>query len=121
MRNIVLDSVDKYNKLYGLETLHTLVTVIDLTQATEKVNRITMDYRVYALFLKNDKSCNLRYGRRIYDYQEGTIVSFAPGQVVEVITDEDEFQPNVYGIMFHPDLIRRTSLGQNIKKYNFFS
>ncbi len=29
--------------------------------------------------------------------------------------------PQVYGIIFHPDLIRGTSLGKNIKAYNFFS
>ncbi|MGL4853389.1 MAG: helix-turn-helix domain-containing protein [Phocaeicola sp.] len=118
---IKLDTVDTYNKLYGLETLHPLVSVIDLTQATERVNHITMDYGLYALYLKEDKSCSMKYGRRAYDYQEGTIVSFAPGQVVEVVTDDDEFRPKVYGLLFHPDLIRRTSLGQHIEKYNFFS
>lgn len=121
MKKIKLDSVDTYNKLYGLETLHPLVTVVDLTKATKSVNHITMDYGVYALFLKEGVSCSLKYGRRDYDYQEGTIVSFAPGQVVEVSMTEDEFQPKVYGMLFHPDLIRRTSLGNNIDKYNFFS
>jgi hypothetical protein len=38
--------------LYGLETHHPLVTVIDLKQAKLSVNLITMDYGVYALFLK---------------------------------------------------------------------
>ena len=31
---INLDSVDKYNKLFGLETLHPMVAVIDLAKAT---------------------------------------------------------------------------------------
>ncbi len=121
MEKIKLDGVDTYNKLYGLETLHPLVTVVDLTKATKSVNHITMDYGVYALFLKEGVNCSIKYGRREYDYQEGTIVSFAPGQVVEVSMTENEFQPKVYGILFHPDLIRRTSLGNNISKYNFFS
>ena len=30
-------------------------------------------------------------------------------------------QPNAHGILFHPDLIRGTALGQEIKKYSFFS
>ena len=29
--------------------------------------------------------------------------------------------PKGWGLLFHPDLIRGTSLGQNIKKYTFFS
>lgn len=118
---IHLDTVDKYNKLYGLETLHPLVAVIDLTKATKSVNHIVIDYGLYALFLKEGKSCDIKYGRRNYDYQEGTIVSFAPGQVVEVSMTEDEMQPKVYGVLFHPDLIRGTSLGQSIKNYGFFS
>lgn len=118
---IHLDTVDKYNKLYGLETLHPLVTVVDLTRATKSVNHITMDYGLYALFLKGGKECDIKYGRREYDYQEGTIVSFAPGQVVEVNMTYDEMQPKVYGVLFHPDLIRGTQLGQNISKYGFFS
>lgn len=118
---IQLDTVDKYNKLYGLETLHPLVGVVDLTKATKIVNHIQMDYGLYALFLKGGKECDIKYGRRNYDYQEGTIVSFAPGQVVEVSMIKDEVQPKVYGILFHPDLIRGTSLGQSIKNYGFFS
>ena len=32
---IMLDSVDKYNKIFGLETLHPMVSVVDLSQATQ--------------------------------------------------------------------------------------
>lgn len=59
--------------------------------------------------------------RQYYDYQEGTIVCFGPGQTASVETFEDEVSPPVYGIVFHPDLIRGTSLGKEIKKYTFFS
>lgn len=50
-RTIPLDSVDAYNRLYGLETLHPLVAVIDLKKAKDPVNHILMDYGVYALYL----------------------------------------------------------------------
>lgn len=118
---INLENVDLYNSLYGLETLHPLVSVVDLTKATRTVNHIQMNYGIYALFLKEAKSCDLKYGRQTYDYQEGTIVCFAPGQTVGVSTSEDEINPPVYGIIFHPDLIRGTSLGKSIKNYSFFS
>lgn len=118
---IKLDSVDQYNNLYGLETLHPLVSVVDLTKATKSVNHIQMNYGLYALFLKESKSCDIKYGRKVYDYQEGTIVCFAPGQIAGVNTLEDEVNPPVFGIVFHPDLIRGTSLGKNIKDYSFFS
>lgn len=118
---IKLENVDQYNNLYGLETLHPLVSIIDLTKATKWVNHIQMNYGLYALFLKKTQSCNIKYGRTSYDYEEGTIVCFAPGQTVGVDTIEDEVAPQVYGIVFHPDLIRGTSLGKSIKNYTFFS
>lgn len=120
MNTIKLDSIDAYNKLYGLETKHPLVTVIDLTEATKIVNHVRMDYDVYALFLKNGTNCTIKYGRQPYDYQEGTVVSFAPGQLIEVDTENDEVAPEVIGLMFHPDLLHRTTLASVIKNYGFF-
>ena len=118
---IQLDSIDAYNKLYGLPTLHPLVTVVDLTKATSTVNHVKMNYGVYALFLKQAANCTLKYGRQYYDYQEGTIVCFAPGQLIGVDAEKDEIKKEVYGLIFHPDLIHGTALGQNISKYTYFS
>lgn len=118
---IKLDNVDQYNNMYGLETLHPLVSVVDLTKATRKIDNIEMHYGVYALFLKQTKNCNIKYGRKNYDYQAGTIVSFAPNQIVSVETTDEEINPKVYGLIFHPDLIRGTSLGKTIKNYTYFS
>lgn len=116
-----LDSVDLYNKLYGLETLNPLVSVIDLNKATSSVDLIRFNYGIYALYLKLEKACDIKYGRQTYDYQEGTIVCFAPGQTAEINPTTDKVQVNAHGILFHPDLLRGTSLGKNIKKYTFFS
>lgn len=117
---INLNSIDTYNKLYGLKTLHPLVTVIDLKKATKAVNHIRMNYGVYALFLKNGSKCSIRYGRRQYDYQEGTVVSFSPGQIIDVEMEEDEIAPDVIGLMFHPDLIYGTPLAEKIGEFRFF-
>lgn len=116
-----LDSVDLYNKLYGLETLNPLVSVIDLNKATSSVDLIRFNYGIYALYLKLEKACDIKYGRQTYDYQEGTIVCFAPGQTAETNPTTDKVQVNAHGILFHPDLLSGTSLGKNIKKYTFFS
>ena len=116
-----LDRVDLYNKLYGLETLNPLVSVIDLNKATSSVDLIRFNYGIYALYLKLEKACDIKYGRQTYDYQEGTIVCFAPGQTAETNPTTDKVQVNAHGILFHPDLLRGTSLGKNIKKYTFFS
>lgn len=117
---IKLESIDQYNNLYGLETLHPLVSIIDLKKATNIPNHVRLNMDFYSLFLKQTKCGDLQYGKKEYDYQEGTIVSFAPGQIIG-IEMKDDFKPSSLGIAFHPDLIRGTALGQNIKKYNFFS
>lgn len=117
---IKLDSVDKYNKLFGLETLHPMVAVIDLSKATVWPAYFKINYGVYALFLKDTKCGDITYGRQPYDYKEGTIICFAPGQVAATEMLKDT-RPTAYGVLFHPDFIRGTTLGQEIKKYSFFS
>lgn len=119
-RTISLDSVEAYNRLYGLETLHPLVAVIDLKKAQNLVNHILMDYGVYAIYLKKGENCSVMYGRESYDYQEGTVVSFAPGQLIGIESDNTEIRQDVVGLLFHPDLIFGTPLGNMIGKYSFF-
>lgn len=119
-QTIQLDSIEAYNHLYGLETHHPLVAVIDLKKAKNPVNHILMDYGVYALYLKNGEKCTVMYGRESYDYQEGTVVSFAPGQLIGIESDSNEIQQDVVGLLFHPDLIYGTPLGDMIGKYSFF-
>ena len=114
-----INTIDSYNSLFGLETRHPLVAVVDLADATRFPSHFTMNYGIYALFLKQTRCGDIRYGRQTYDYQEGTVTSFAPGQVVEV-NMEPGFKPKARGLLFHPDLIRGTSLGQGIKSYSFF-
>ena len=48
---IKLESVDQYNSLYGLETLHPLVSVVDLTKATKSINHICPIYMRAAAIL----------------------------------------------------------------------
>ena len=58
-----LDSVDLYNKLYGLETLNPLVSVIDLNKATSSVDLIRFNYGIYALYLTPDIRLPRRHDR----------------------------------------------------------
>ena len=120
MEAITLDSLNTYNDLYGLKTVHPLIGVFDIKDATKIVNHIKMKYEVYALYLKNGIQCTLKYGRKSYDYQEGTIVSFAPGQIVAIDDETGELGPDVVGLMFHPDLIYGTPLANKIKEFEFF-
>lgn len=117
-----IESIDDYNRLYGIETKNPLVTVADIDNADSSAfeDEVSYSYGVYALFLKQTYCGDITYGRMPYDYQEGTVTSFAPGQVVHM-KFKPNIKPRVLGLLFHPDLIRGTSLGQGIKQYSFFS
>ena len=117
---IKLNSVDKYCELHGFETQHPLVGVFDMKDATKFPNHFSINYGLYALFLKENLACNITYGRQKYDYQEGTVTSFAPGQVTHVEMALDVI-PQAKGLLFHPDLIKGTPLAREIHSYNFFS
>ena len=117
-----LDNIDQYNHALGIETFHPLVTVCNLKDIPNRElidNETTWHYGVYALFLKNTRSCMLSYGHKEYDYSDGTVTSFAPMQTVTA-TPIPGMDHDVVALLFHPDLIRGTSLGQNIGDYSFF-
>ena len=114
-----LDKVSQYNMIKGVETLHPLVSVIDNSNVKPLPNG-RLYFGFYAIFLKEIKCGELKYGRNNYDYEEGTLVFIGTGQVLGVNNDEN-YQPKGWTLLFHPDLIRGTSLGHNIKNYNFFS
>jgi AraC-like DNA-binding protein len=120
MDNILkFNTVSEYNAINRNETLHPLVSVVHLDKAEPRKQR-RMYFGFYAVFMKQLKCGDLRYGRKYYDYQEGTIVFFAPGQVVGDNTDE-YYQPSGHALVFHPDLIHGTPLGRAIREYTFFS
>ena len=117
-----IETIDQYDQLFGLETLHPLVNVIDFSKATKTVEYYHMNIGFYSLFLKDINCGDLKYGRNYYDYQEGTVVCMAPGQVIGIDNRKKTPQrTKSIGVLFHPDLIRGTALGQEIRNYTFFS
>ncbi|WP_136669418.1 AraC family transcriptional regulator [Flavobacterium sp. H122] len=117
---INFDTISEYNAFNNHETLHPLVSVIDFSKAKERTGS-KMNFGIYCVFLKDVKCGDLKYGRNYYDYQEGTLVFISPGQIIDVENKTDYYQPIGYGLVFHPDLIRGTSLAKSINEYNFFS
>jgi AraC-like DNA-binding protein len=115
-----LDTISQFNNLRGIETLHPLVSVLDFSKM-KLIPEARANYGFYCVFLKDAVCGDLKYGCKTYDYQEGTIVFISPGQVVGIGNKPGNPAPKGWGLIFHPDLIRGTSLGNNIKKYSFFS
>ena len=117
---VKLESVAAYNTMRGAKTLHPLITVLDLSKA-KPMPAQTFNFGLYAVYLKELNCGELKYGRGHYDYQEGTLVFIAPGQVLGVQPKVKTFEPKGWALLFHPDLIKGTSLGRHIQDYSFFS
>lgn len=115
-----IETVTEYDDMLGVETLHPQVSVIDLSKA-RPMRHMRHTFSFYVVFLKDEKSCDLLYGRQRYDYQKGSVVCLAPGQVIGIEDTGEEFHPQGYALCFHPDFIRGTNLGRSIKEYSFFS
>ena len=117
---IKLDNISQYNTMRGMETLHPLVSVFEFSKM-KLIPEAKAHYGFYCVFLKDAVCGDLKYGCNYYDYQEGTLVFIAPGQVVGIGSKPGITMPKGWALLFHPDLIRGTSLGQHIKEYSFFS
>lgn len=113
------ENVGEYNAFNNNETLHPLVSVVDLSKANPRSGS-KMYFGFYTIFLKDVKCGDMVYGRHTYDYQEGTLVFLAPGQVAGINSNNEIYQPKGHALVFHADLVHGTTLGKHIQDYSFF-
>ena len=122
--NYPVKNIDQYNADNNHKTLNPLVTVIDFSKANIRewgdADTIRFQYGLFSIILKDVKCGDLKYGRHAYDYQAGTLVFFAPGQIVEIDNPKVPYQPMGHGLAFHPDLLIGTNLGRLIAQFKFF-
>ncbi len=111
--------IHEYNVFNNNETLHPLVSVVDLAKAEPRQLR-KLKYEFYTVFLKKIHCGDLRYGLNTYDYEEGTLIFLAPGQIIGENNDS-YYQPQGTALVFHPDLLLGTDLGKKISDFSFFS
>ena len=117
---IKADTIEQYNRFFGFETRHPLVGIVHFDGSVpQPTHRMTLGF--YALFLKKTTGCIINYGKTVYDFDDETVVSFAPGQTVGIHRLEDGPAPEAIGLLFHPDFLHRTSLGHKMMQYSFFS
>ncbi|WP_411971992.1 helix-turn-helix domain-containing protein [Sphingobacterium sp. Lzh-3] len=114
------DTVKQYNDSMGVDTLHPLVSVVNFNEIPT-VQNFRRYMGIYAIFLKNIKCGDMRYGSQPYDYEDGTLVFVSPGQIYGIDSNGMAIKPSGYGLVFHPDFIKGTNLGKHIKDYTFLS
>jgi AraC-like DNA-binding protein len=102
---------------------HPLVAVVDFSKVDEHLEediRISCDF--YMIMFKNYCANHVRYGRQTFDFQDGSLMCMGPKQILTMDKEIDRKEDMMgWGLFFHPDLIRGTSLGSKIKEYSFFS
>lgn len=126
MESFEINTISQAHQSVGLPApKHPLVSVVNTADL-----KPTVDFRgvkvinnLYQITLKQLGCGNLIYGKNSYDYEEGTLVFTAPGQVTvfegEMPTENDT--NNGWILAFHPDLIRKSNLADKISQYSFFS
>ena len=111
---INMESVQDYNEILGVETLHPLVSVVDLTEVQQIIHCIKR-FGFYCIFLKQLDCGTVLYGRSSYDYREDTIIFIGPGQVAGANDGRVTMNPKGWVLMFHPDILKGTSLSGSIR------
>lgn len=116
-----IESISSLHDLYRIpKPKHPLITRIDLTRLNREhlvKNGVLYRLGVYSIFCKKQKG-TLKYGQGNYDFNEGSLMFTAPGQVIAPSPDLQIEEG--WGLIFHPDLLNRSSLGKKIADYSFF-
>ncbi|WP_255562623.1 AraC family transcriptional regulator [Pedobacter sp. D749] len=122
---IHLQTISEIFLLFGLgsDIHHPLVGVVDFSKVNQQIDcKIKMSADYYSIMFKNYPDNKIKYGRKIIDFQDGSLICMAPNQVIEIDNDEQASENIMgWGLFFHPDLIRTTSLNDKMKDYSFFS
>lgn len=102
---------------------HPLIAVIDFSKVSEQLeqdSKITTDF--YSIMFKNYCKNHIKYGRKTIDFQDGNLICIAPRQIIEIDVEVEQKDNMLgWGLFFHPDLIRATSLYEKIDQMSFFS
>lgn len=121
---IHLHAISDLSKLFQSDTSiqHPLITIIDFGKVNHLLEEGKVSADFYCMIFKNYCRNHLKYGRKIVDFQDGSLVCMAPNQLIELDSDTESSENMMgWGVFFHPDLIRATSLHDSMKNYTFFS
>lgn len=120
-----INSISQAHQAMGLpKPKHPLVTLVHTKDFDARLNfnGVKIINNLYQVTLKQSGCGNLYYGKNSYDYEQGTLVFTAPGQVTmfegEMPTVDDDNEGWI--LAFHPDLIRKSTLSAKIDTYSFF-
>ncbi|WP_342644744.1 helix-turn-helix domain-containing protein [Mucilaginibacter sp. CSA2-8R] len=117
-----VNSITDHRRTLGLPPpLHPLIDVFrmeDIPASPDGRSR-TLLLNLYCVALKRKVSGKVQYGQGYYDYDEGVMSFFAPGQITANVPDRHQLEG--WCVAFHPNLLLGHPLARKIETYNFFS
>lgn len=115
-----VETISDYCRLLGVTPQHPLVTIADWSQLAS-LPHVYARLGFYCVFYKELTCGTFLYGRGEYDYQDGTLVFVAPGQIAGVKDGGVTQNPKGWALMFHPDFLYGTALAKQMKNFAYFS
>ncbi|MGC6420704.1 MAG: helix-turn-helix domain-containing protein [Chitinophagales bacterium] len=124
MKNFVrISTIEEVHKMLGIKKpKHPMVSMIPVTDDVVNFDYGDVTYILdfYQISLKENLTGSFLYGRNQYDFSEGTMIFTQPGQTIQMSENERVENAKGYILLFHPDLIRQSSLMEEISTYPFF-
>lgn len=118
-----IKTISEFHKLLGLpKPKHPLLSVIDLSKLTFKDVNIWEQFSTsfYSIALKQETNTKVKYGQKIYDFDEGMLSFISPNQIL-ALTNSDDIKVKGYVLFFHPEFLKYHSLVEKIHSYGFFT
>jgi AraC family transcriptional activator of pobA len=119
---LTVNSVTEQRRLVGLPgPAHPLIDVFRMEDipASPDGRPRSLQLNLYCVALKRKVQGKVQYGQGYYDYDEGLMSFFAPGQITANVPDQHQLEG--WCVSFHPDLLLGHPLARKIETYNFFS
>ena len=116
-------SISESHEAFGLpKPQHPLISLVHFNQDNPFNTDMAPIYDVlsfYKITFITKNSGKLKYGRGYYDFNEGSMLFFAPNQLV----GSTEYNKDTYAylLLIHPDFFLGSPLAHKIRKYGYFT
>ncbi|REC62347.1 AraC family transcriptional regulator [Chryseobacterium pennae] len=116
-------SISESHQAFGLPApQHPLISLVHFNESNPFNTEMAPIYDVlsfYKITFITKNSGRLKYGQDYYDFNEGSMLFFAPNQLV----GSTDYNSNTYCyiLLIHPDFLLGHPLAKKIKQYGYFS
>jgi len=116
-------SISESHQAFGLPApQHPLISLVHFNESNPFNTEMAPVYDVlsfYKITFITKNSGRLKYGQDYYDFNEGSMLFFAPNQLVG--TTEYNSETYCYLLLIHPDFLLGHPLAKKIRQYGYFS